>query len=261
GSLYRQVDNRYKANYDLFMDGLYQELVDQDLLVAHKEVAVMAGLPKSTYKVIQPTIVPFISYPYEWGFSQLQDAALLTLKIQRLAMKYGMTLKDASAYNVQFVAGRPVFIDTLSFEEYNPAPWVAYKQFCQHFLAPLALMCHTDLRTQDLLQTNIDGIPLDLASRLLPGSTKLQPGLLMHVHLHGRSQVSHAADGAATATTAKPQEPRGATMSAQALLGLIGSLEGATKKLKPKGQKTEWASYYVNNNNYVDGALEHKQKL
>ena len=83
GKLYRQVDQRYKANYDKLMDGLYQELVEAGLLVEHKEVPAMAGLPKTTYKVIQPKVVPFISYPYEWSFSQLQDAALITLRIQK----------------------------------------------------------------------------------------------------------------------------------------------------------------------------------
>ena len=128
GKLYRQVDKRYKANYDKLMDGLYQELVEEGLLVEHKEVPAMAGLPKTTYKVIQPNVIPFISYPYEWSFSQLQDAALITLRIQKIAMKHDMVLKDASAYNVQFLSGKPIFIDTLSFEEYNPQPWVAYKQ-------------------------------------------------------------------------------------------------------------------------------------
>src|SRR5690606_11938773 len=106
GKLYRTVDSRYKDHYDQLMDGLYQELVEEGLLVAHKEVEVFTGLPKSTYKVIQPTIIPFISYPYEWSFSQIKDAALLTISIQRIAMKHGMSLKDASAYNVQFLNGR-----------------------------------------------------------------------------------------------------------------------------------------------------------
>ena len=85
--------------------------------------------------------VDFISYPYEWSFSQLKDAALTTLAAHELALDHGMTLKDASAYNVQFVDGKPVLIDSLSFERAVPdEPWVAYRQFCQHFLAPLALM-------------------------------------------------------------------------------------------------------------------------
>ena len=90
---------------------------------------------EGAWKVIKPKRVGFISYPYEWTFSELKDAALLTLDIQLRAMKRGMTLKDASAYNVQFEGGKPVLIDTLSFEKYDEArPWVAYRQFCQHFL-------------------------------------------------------------------------------------------------------------------------------
>ena len=95
----------------------------------------------TAYKVIRPEPVRLISYPFEWSFSQYKDAALLTLAVQRQALRHGMSLKDCSAYNVQFHEGRPVFIDTLSLEQYHEGrPWVAYRQFCQHFLAPLALM-------------------------------------------------------------------------------------------------------------------------
>ncbi len=100
-----------------------------------------------------------------------------------------MSLKDATAYNIQFKRGKPIFIDTLSFEHYNEGtPWVAYRQFCQHFLAPLALMSHTDIRLNQLLRIYIDGIPLDLASQLLPGRTRMRFSLLTHIHLHAKSQ-------------------------------------------------------------------------
>jgi hypothetical protein len=94
-----------------------------------------------------------------------------------------MTLKDASAYNIQFKGTSPVLIDTLSFEAWQEGtPWVAYRQFCQHFLAPLALMSHTEVRLGQLSRIFIDGVPLDLASRLLPAGTRLRPSLLVHVH-------------------------------------------------------------------------------
>ena len=86
-----------------------------------------------------------------------------------------MSLKDASAYNIQFVRGKPTLIDTLSFEIYKEGePWVAYRQFCQHFLAPLALMAYRDMRLGQLLRVYIDGVPLDLASKLLPVKTQVQ---------------------------------------------------------------------------------------
>ncbi len=260
-TIYRAVSDSYQKNYDLLhSSGLYQTLVDQQAMVAHQEVKLTNHPFQQAYKIIKPEHIPVISYPYEWSFSQLQDAALLTLHLQKTALKHGMSLKDATAYNIQFVANQPVLIDTLSFEAYQPKPWVAYKQFCQHFLAPLALMAHTDLRLQQLLQTNIDGIPLDLASRLLPPASRLRPGLLIHIHLHGKNQVSHASDASKNLQAASQSTSVG-QVSLQSLLGMLDSLESAVKKLKAKGQNTEWASYYINNNNYVDQALQHKQQL
>ena len=119
---------------------------------------------------------------------------MLSLDIQIEAMKYGMHLKDASAYNVQFYQGRAIFIDTLSFEKYEEgALWEAYKQFCQHFLGPLALICYRDHRLHRLLRSFIDGVPLDLISNLLPRKTWLKYSMLAHIHLHARAQ-SHYED-------------------------------------------------------------------
>ena len=177
GRLYRQVNQFYREDYDALMDGgLYEELVSAGLLVRHTEADISLALCEDAYKVIAPERVPFISYPYEWCFSQLKDAALTTLHIQKRAFERGMSLKDASAYNIQFAGGRAVLIDTLSFERYREGePWVAYRQFCQHFLAPLALMSRTDVRLSKLMRTFIDGVPVDLAAALLPARTRLSP--------------------------------------------------------------------------------------
>jgi len=108
----------------------------------------------------------------------LKDAASLTLDAQAAAAERGFTLRDATAYNVQFLRGRPILIDTLSFEAAEPgAPWIAYRQFCEQFLAPLALMAIRDVRLGLMLRDHVDGIPLDLAARLLPGRTRWNLGL------------------------------------------------------------------------------------
>ena len=135
GRLFRQINKRYSADYDHLLDsGLYDDLVNNDLLVAHAEREEPAADPEAAYKVIEPDVIPFISYPYEWCFGQLKDAALVTLTAQRKAIDHGMSLKDASAYNVQYHFGRPILVDTLSFERLREGePWVAYRQFCQHF--------------------------------------------------------------------------------------------------------------------------------
>ena len=110
----RQVNKTYKSDYDLLIkSGLYQKLVELELLVPHKELN-LKGTAEA-YKILEPQVIPFISYPYEWCFSQLKDAALLTLKIQKTALDYGMSLKDATSFNIQFLGGKLVFIYTLSF--------------------------------------------------------------------------------------------------------------------------------------------------
>ena len=125
GVLYRQINQCYREHYEhLMVSGLYNNLLASGWMVGHEEVA-SSTLPEQAYKVIRPELIPFISYPYEWSFSQLKNAALLTLAIQKKSLEYGMSLKDCSAYNIQFRKRRPVFIDTLSFEPYEEGqPWV-----------------------------------------------------------------------------------------------------------------------------------------
>jgi len=251
-TLYRQINTVYKENYEQLMNsGLYRALVDEGLLIPHEESDISLKLSEEGCCVIKPEPIPFISYPYEWCFSQLKDAALVTLKIQKLALDHGMSLKDCSAYNIQFQKGKPVFIDTLSFETYREGqPWVAYRQFCQHFLAPLALMCYRDIRLGLLFKDYIDGIPLDLASSLLPLRTRLKFNLLLHIHLHARSQKRFAAE---------TQREHKGKMSRRALLGLVDTLRTAVKKLAWRARKSEWANYY-REFNYTDEALEHKKR-
>jgi hypothetical protein len=256
GKLYRQVNNYYKHDYDkLEESGLLKDLTSNGLLVSHKDATgrVKFAGPDG-YKVIQPETVGIVSYPYEWSFSQYKDAALTTLEIQRRALAKGMVLKDASAYNIQFHRGKPVFIDTLSFEEYKPGePWIAYKQFCQHFLAPLALMAHTDEDLSKLMRVYIDGIPLPLAAKLLPKRTKLSLRLLTHVHLHARTQLKHARDG-------RKNSARKATISRNAMTGLIANLASAVKALKWNPTGTEWGEYYTFTN-YSDKSFASKKKI
>ncbi len=164
GQLLRQINRSYREHYDMFMSsGLYDGLQKQQAIVRHQEVE--NSTDTQAYKTIAPQQISFISYPYEWCFGQLKDAALLTLEIQKTAMEHGMTLKDASAYNIQFDQGKPILIDTLSFEKYQEgSPWQAYRQFCQHFLAPLALMHYSNMHAGRLSAIWLDGIPLEIAS-------------------------------------------------------------------------------------------------
>jgi hypothetical protein len=252
GSLYRQINKIYQAHYEhLLSSGLYDKLISAGLLIQHHEVSIQPPLPELAYKIIEPELIPFISYPYEWSFSQYRDAALATLEIQKIALEYGMTLKDASAYNIQFFCGHPVLIDTLSFEIYQPGtPWIAYRQFCQHFFAPLSLIAYVDIRVGKLVRIYLDGMPLDLASHLLPIRTSLVLPILLHIHTHARSQKRYASI---------KSMPKG-NFSREAMLGLIDNLGTGVRNLRWNSPKTEWGDYY-NDTNYPDAALTQKEQL
>ena len=252
--IYRQVNVIYKQEYDHFISsGLYETLVHSGLLIPHQETEMDFPDPGSGYKILKPEKISFISYPYEWCFSQLKDAALINLRIQKTALDYGMSLKDASAYNIKFQKGKPVFIDTLSFEKYQEGrPWVAYRQFCQHFLAPLALMSRKDVRLQQLLKIHIDGVPLDLASSLLPFKTRFKYSLLTHIHVHARTQKRYAGQ-----TINKKSIPK---LSRRGLIGIINSLESAINSLEWNPKGTEWSDYYQDTN-YTPEGFEHKKEI
>ena len=258
GIVLRQVNRCYQGEYDhLMRSGLYQRLTDEKLMLLHKECGGPAHDKRIAYKILQPEQLAFVSYPYEWSFSQLKDAALLTLRLQREAMSKGMSLKDASAYNVQFHSGRPAFIDTLSFEFYDESvPWVAYRQFCQHFLAPLALMSFKDVGLGQLLRVHLDGVPLPLASKLLPLRTRWDVGLGLHIHLHARSQLKYADQ-----PEAAERQRKGGGYSRRHLENLIASLEATVGKLQWRGGDTEWADYYQRNNNYSAEGMSAKEQL
>ena len=257
GAIYRQVNAPFGDRFRSFLkSGLYEELVERRLLVAHEEVDLRLPDAPAAHAVLLPEQIPFISYPYEWSFSQLKAAALLTLDVQDRAIARGQVLRDASAYNVQFVGSRPVFIDTLSFAPLvEGQPWSAYRQFCQHFLAPLALMALVDPRLGELTRTHIDGVPLPLAAALLPLLSKLKPGLLMHLHLHGRSEARAKTERAPSSADGQRTQ---AAMGRTALLGLVDSLRRTVSSLEPRSAETLWSTY-GSHLNYTPAAQELKR--
>ncbi len=255
GILYRQINGIYEPEYAYFIDsGLYDELIASGSLIPHSESDPgIAPEPEKVFKVIKPEPIPFISFPYEWCFSQFKDAALRTLAIQKKALSYGMSLKDASAYNIQFKNGKPVLIDTLSFERYvQGKPWCAYGQFCRHFLAPLILMSQRDIRLSQLLKNHIDGIPLDLTSTLLSRLSYFRLSSLIHIHIHAKSQKYLLG--------IKPTKVCAGKMGRQALLGLVDSLEVMIEKLRWRPNTTPWSNYY-DMTNYSDSAMDAKARI
>jgi ribosomal protein L11 methylase PrmA len=256
GVVYRAIMDTYKEDYFLLKkSGLLDELVESGLLVSHTECDLKMDSFPNAFAFIQPRKIETISYPYEWCFSQLKDAALLTLEIQRKALSKNMSLKDATPFNVQFADGKPIFIDTVSFERYDEGkPWIAYKQFCEQFLGPLSLMAYVDPKFGEFFRINLNGPPLSLVSKLLPLKTYLNLGLLMHIHLHSKFQVGFANAGAKAGGVEQKRIGR------QELLAILDSLISTVTRLSLKNYNTEWADYYLETN-YQDTSMGMKSDI
>ncbi|MEX0691153.1 MAG: hypothetical protein WD934_03005 [Gemmatimonadales bacterium] len=255
GRLLRQVTEVGRADFEAVRaSGVPARLMDDGLLIPHVELAVTEAATADAAYVLAPERIPFVSYPWEWTFGQLRDAARLTLRIQQVALQQGLTLRDASAFNIQWRGSRPVLVDTLSLGVRRPgSPWVAYQQFCRHFLAPLALMAYTDVRLRDLWRSYLDGIPLDLASRLLPRHTWLMPWALIHIHLHARSVGRHASRPA-------PDVARHRGVSDRGIDGLVDHLAGAVESRRWTPPSSEWGDYDTTHG-YDPATLEAKQAV
>lgn len=234
----REVYPSYFTDYEkLISSGLYEELLNNRLIIPHN----WENLPGKI--ILRPAEVPFISYPYEWCFSILKEAALKTLTINRIALNHGMMLKDASAYNMQWYQGRITLIDTCSFIEYKPGmPWGAYRQFLQHFICPLLLMKYRDTSFGKLSQVYLDGIPVRLAAKLLPQWLKFNPGLIAHVYSQSLNFTV--------------SEKRNVTVSTLAFTALLDNLEKLIASLtyEPKGG---WSKYTAGDS-YTAKAKESK---
>lgn len=255
--LYRQVNLEYQSTYQACCSaGLFDKLWAKGLLVAHQDLGSQLCQTDHGFTVLKPELIPFVSYPYEWSFEALKAAALCTLDVLGVAFENGFVLKDASAYNVQFIGSKPVFIDTLSFERYvADRPWDAYRQFCQHFLAPLYLMAYCDPGIGQLARSYLDGFPLELTSKWLPWKTRLKMGALAHIHLHSRSKS--ATDGKVAAEHSHRAAPK---VSQMGLLGIFDSLRSSILGLRCRYPDSHWKAYYQENN-YSDQSMNQKLDL
>lgn len=258
GTFCRAIFSSYQRNFTKFINsGLYGKLLERKLIIPFFDIpSVFDG----AWKTIRMERIPFISYPYEWSFDQLKDAALTTLYIQLEALKHGMSLKDASAYNIQFWHGNPVLIDQLSFECLeNNNVWNAYRQFVMHFFGPLTLMAKADTRHSLQLRNFIDGLPIDYISESLPILTWLNPSIFFHIHLHARIQKKYSGTKdklidhdkiKINETSKKIRNP----------MNLVHSLIAAVKKLRCPLSESEWGNYYVDTN-YSQKAFAFKKEV
>jgi hypothetical protein len=232
---------------------LWRELQEEGLVVATEPTALDGAselLAAEAAGVLRHERVPFVSYPYEWPFAMLKDAALLQLELNQRALRAGLALKDASPYNVQWHGSRPVFIDVGSFERLRPGePWIGYRQFCMLFLYPLMLQAYKDLPFHAALRGSLDGISPPDARALLAGE-RFRKGVLSNVLMHARLESRYAgAEGREV-----KREMRRAGFNTELLAANFGKLEKLVKALEWKAGDTAWTSYAEDNTYDGDAA-------
>ena len=237
--------------------GVLERLTRRGQIVSSTDVTgehadMLAG---DVQRVLRHERLNYISYPYEWCFGQLKDAALLTLDLQiELLESEDITLSDNTAYNVQFDGFRPLFIDVLSLQKYvEGSPWVGYGQFCEQFLNPLLLQAKLDIDFRQWYRGSIDGIATQDLRRMLKWHHFLSPGVFSHVYLHANSmkkafRASHDTDNTVAAVT----------LPKARLLALFKYMRIFVSTLKPQTKATTWGAY-ESTNTYERAEAERKR--
>ena len=248
GRVFRTVEQSAWEHIDAVLEaGILDRLTSTGRVIATWPIEIgdapaglTDGLPPHPRRLIEHQRIPFISYPYEWPFSLLKRAALHHLDLHLDLLACGLTLSDASAYNVQFRGTKPVFIDVLSMRRYQEGEyWAGYRQFCEQFLNPLLLGAIHGVPYHAWFRGNVEGIPVEDLARLLPLRARASPRVLLHVVLHaGMTAKGRRAEGPEPA--ARPRTP----MPKSALIWLLKGLRNWIAGLTPRGlDATIWGDY------------------
>jgi ribosomal protein L11 methylase PrmA len=258
--IFRAIMARALEDFRFFFDSeRFQHMRREDVIVDTTLVtdAELSMMVPSARQIVRHERVPFISYPFEWPFELLKCAALLHLKIQIDALEDGISLSDASAYNIQFRGPHPVFIDLLSFRKYREGEiWAGQRQFFQQFLNPLLLQSLVGVPYHDWYRGSPEGISSTYLAPMIPWRRKMSFSVLAHVIAHARMEHKVTADtGSATKRAAK------VTLSKAHYRGLLRQLHQWVGGLQPlRSSKTTWQDYDVTNT-YDDAERVAKRKF
>ena len=225
-------------------------------LLPHGDPAVSQMAEMGWAAAVEHEPLEFITWPYEWPFSMLKDAALLQLRLLETAVRNGWILKDATPFNIQWRQARPVFIDTPSFVPWDGGEyWQGYRQFCSTFLIPLMITAHLRIPFQPLLRSRLDGIPPEEAAKYFSGMRKFKRGVLSHIWFPAKAERRMRSSGRADRSTRSGRrQPK--TM----LLALLDSLLRLVNRLSYAPADSDW-SQYSETHSYDDTDYETKQRF
>ena len=220
------------------------------------ELSHLGSAAKGWHGVLRHQTVPFVSYPYEWCFGMLRDAAILQLELMAAALDEDMILKDASPYNVQWVGCQPVFIDVPSFVDLVPGePWAGYRQFCELCLYPLFLQAYKDVAYHAWLRGSIDGIPAEAITGLFSARDLLRAGVFVHGYLHARLQSRYA-----DSERDVRKELRDAGFHKELIVANVKRLLKLVHRLRWSRAQSTWSGYAAENT-YDDANRELKAEF
>ncbi len=258
GSVYRGISELVLQNWNtLTSTKFFRQALEQGKLV-HTEKVETNQLPDKSIgegwaAVLKHQAIPFISYPYEWPFGMLKDAALLQLELLDLVIDEDMTMKDATSFNIQWIGTNPVFIDIASFEKLLPGtPWAGYRQFCEMFLYPLMLQAYKDIPFHSWMRGSIDGIDPEEFNNLMSVRDLFRSGVLVDVYLQAKLQAKYAATNIQV-----KDELRSSGFRKEMIKTNLRRLTKIIRGLHWKRMKSEWADY-ANDNSYTDADSERK---
>lgn len=183
--------------------------------------------------------VPFVSYPYEWSFSMLKDAALLQLELLDAALGEDITMKDATPYNIQWRGAHPVFIDIPSFQRLEQGePWAGFRQFCQLFLYPLMLRAYRDVPARPWLRGSLEGISAEEMRHIVRFRDRFRAGVLLYVIMQARAERRYA-----DADRNMRDELRAAGFRKEMILANIRRLRRVIATMQPRRRSSGWTTY------------------
>lgn len=256
GRVFRTITRHGHDDFNAVEEtGLLADLIAKGLLVSYRDVekSEFGQLGDGAMRVLEHPPLPFISYPFEWSFSLLKAAALLHLDVQIAALDRGVTLSDASAFNVQFLGVRPIFIDHLSFRPYREGEfWSGHRQFCDQFLNPLLLQSQVGVSFNAWYRGNPEGIPAESLVPILPWISRLKLQVMTNVILpawfsrrsRSNSQVSSSLVGK--------------RLPLSGYRNMLTGLRQFIVSLKPLRRHTTWRDYAATST-YTSEEAEYKR--
>ncbi len=257
GGVFRALSERALADWrQLANTRFFPRLTGQGRLVGTRETNGREALPEPAAPwaaVLEHERLPVVSYPYEWSFGMLKDAALLQLDLTLAAIDEGMTLKDATPFNVQWIGSRPTFIDIGSFTVYEPGdPWAGYRQFCETFLYPLLLQAYRNIPFQPRLRGRLDGMTAEECRCCLSARDYLRGGVLTHVYLQAKAQARYE-----DSNVDARRELRAAGFGAGLIRNNVSRLRRTVEALRWAPARSSWSDYQ-RTHTYDEADLERK---